>query len=516
MSKVSNQIDSIIRNAGWAKNFAPFSNFEKYKKVTGIVWVTEDMFNDADNEQKLLWMIAGGVNFAKGSKYPDEPVRPSVIPNTPEQDAIQESIIAQVNAATSKLTINVDGTMNNITIPDNGIAVTLVGEVQSGATITNLSAKPLIIDNTGTEDWPDIIVDVPNTSKAGYVTLKGQYNNVWCGGQYILASGAKINGEIVFDSSLEGLGALSVTADWVENVKVVSYNTNDLAIYNSTADEVLESIEVVAPNATVTMEGEWNKVVASTGQDTLKLNPTFHAEELLVSKGSVIICNADPEDACSNITVVDGSCNVYTVNLGTDEKMAANAGVYNMTGDFSGSTFMSFYTTTRGHFRLNLNGHSIATTNTKTAGLLQRGVKTVVDICGDGEINSASYGYHLNTTGNVANIYGGHWIAATHAAYAETGVMNIYGGKFEVSGDDKRYVINCKDANYQAGTAKINVYGGEFVDFDPAHSPSEAGQPSFVADGYKSVRIDEHTWKVVPEDEEIEPWAEPEAESAAE
>ena len=57
MSKVTNQLDSIIRNAGWAKAFAEMDNVMKFKKITGVDWVTEDFFNDADNEPKLLWMI---------------------------------------------------------------------------------------------------------------------------------------------------------------------------------------------------------------------------------------------------------------------------------------------------------------------------------------------------------------------------------------------------------------------------------------------------------------------------
>ena len=52
--------------------------------------------------------------------------------------------------------------------------------------------------------------------------------------------------------------------------------------------------------------------------------------------------------------------------------------------------------------------------------------------------------------------------------------------------------MNCYDANYTAGTAKINVYGGKFYNFNPAESYSEPGGPvSFVAEGYHVVETEE-------------------------
>ena len=50
MSKVTNQLDSIIRNAGWAKAFAEMDNVMKFKKITGVDCVSEDFFYDVDNE----------------------------------------------------------------------------------------------------------------------------------------------------------------------------------------------------------------------------------------------------------------------------------------------------------------------------------------------------------------------------------------------------------------------------------------------------------------------------------
>lgn len=503
MSKVTSYVNNIIRNAGWTKKYSALSDYEKYVALTGVTVVTEADLGDPDNESKLVWLIPGGIGYDRNGVYPNEPQSPDVVPNTPEQDAIQQSIIDQINGTSStKVTINVDGTMNNVTIPEGNVTVTLIGEIQDGATIYNLSSKTLTIDNTGTEEYPNITIESPNVSG---VTLKGQYNNVYFNGVYITASSAQIKGEVVFDSAVEGRGNLSVTADWVEDVKVISYNTNNLTIYNSTQDDVLENIEVMAPNATVTMGGEWNKVVASTGTDTLKLSETFHAKDLIVNKGSVIVLGADVEEAFDNITIVDGTCKPYTVSLGTSNKVGSTAGIYEITGDYSGTQVMVMGIIQKGHFAIKTNGHNVTTTKSNGGAFYQRGANNVVDIYAEGStLTTAGYGYWIGTQGCVANIYGGHWISSVSAMYAEKGVINIYGGKFEVKEEDKSYVLNCYDSAYKAGTAMINVYGGEFVDFDPAHSPSEADSPSFVADGYKSVRIDEHIWKVVPQDEEIE------------
>jgi hypothetical protein len=69
--------------------------------------------------------------------------------------------------------------------------------------------------------------------------------------------------------------------------------------------------------------------------------------------------------------------------------------------------------------------------------------------------------------------------------YCYLGTINIYAGVFKNNGDDKTFLLNCYDANYTAGTAKIVVYGGKFYDFDPSNAMSEPGAPvSYLAPGY--------------------------------
>lgn len=74
----------------------------------------------------------------------------------------------------------------------------------------------------------------------------------------------------------------------------------------------------------------------------------------------------------------------------------------------------------------------------------------------------------------------------TDLIYASgTGCIEINGGIFEAAKPE--WTLNCKDADYKAGTAKIIVKGGSFKRFDPANNSAEGSGTNFVADGYKSV-----------------------------
>lgn len=69
-------------------------------------------------------------------------------------------------------------------------------------------------------------------------------------------------------------------------------------------------------------------------------------------------------------------------------------------------------------------------------------------------------------------------------------VVNVAGGKFETGMLDAQgtsLLLNIYD--HDRATAKINITGGQFVNFDPADCVSEGPHTNFVADGYKSTKI---------------------------
>ena len=77
-------------------------------------------------------------------------------------------------------------------------------------------------------------------------------------------------------------------------------------------------------------------------------------------------------------------------------------------------------------------------------------------------------------------------------------VVNVSGGKFETAMHNAQgtsLLLNIYDKD--RATAKINITGGQFVDFDPADCVSEGPHTNFVADGYVSVK-NENVWTVLP------------------
>ena len=102
-------------------------------------------------------------------------------------------------------------------------------------------------------------------------------------------------------------------------------------------------------------------------------------------------------------------------------------------------------------------------------------------------------GYALNVRkGANLTITGGSYYGGGTAVQVQEGTLTITGGHFAVEPfSDARYgyefMLNCIDAAYKNGTAKIIVKGGTFVNFNPANCKAEGAGTNFVADGYKVV-----------------------------
>ena len=110
--------------------------------------------------------------------------------------------------------------------------------------------------------------------------------------------------------------------------------------------------------------------------------------------------------------------------------------------------------------------------------------------------NGELYAVAIGTTTTTANltINGGTYIGGTTAVQVTKGTLTINGGFFRayIEGEDEynanpAYLINCIDANYKDGSAKVIITGGTFVNFDPSNNAAEGAGTNFVADGYKVV-----------------------------
>ena len=69
-------------------------------------------------------------------------------------------------------------------------------------------------------------------------------------------------------------------------------------------------------------------------------------------------------------------------------------------------------------------------------------------------------------------IKGGKFISGGTAIHVKKGTLKIEGGFFK-STFPEIYAINCTDANFNDGSAKVIITGETFVNFDPANNPSE-------------------------------------------
>ena len=125
------------------------------------------------------------------------------------------------------------------------------------------------------------------------------------------------------------------------------------------------------------------------------------------------------------------------------------------------------------------------------------------------EGGSGSVGNHAVTiTDGTANIYGGYFHAGLdkdgkssdliylRPAYRKYAKCNIYGGIFEMEGD-AGFLVNMKDC--ERAKCAIAIYGGTFVEFNPADNKAEGEHTNFVAEGYRAVEITyegKQAWKV--------------------
>ncbi len=147
---------------------------------------------------------------------------------------------------------------------------------------------------------------------------------------------------------------------------------------------------------------------------------------------------------------------------------------------------------------LNMNGKTIANTsdiwdvapNNWSLVSAQNGSSLTIN--GNGTFKAKAndcYAVDVQDGSNVV-IKNGTFVGNIHAVYVLEGTAIIEGGTYSVqqkypdAAKADEFVLNCLDENYKAGTAKIIVKGGTFINFNPADCQAEGKDTNFLASGY--------------------------------
>ncbi len=193
---------------------------------------------------------------------------------------------------------------------------------------------------------------------------------------------------------------------------------------------------------------KWYTVVSNTNSDGLK-DVLEKGGELVISTGIEIASVKDSADQC------------ITIRKPTNLKLNATI----KTPDDMGNNLENF------------------------TALVVRADTTIeaAENCGIDTGNNGGYGINV-CDGATLTIKSGKYYGGGTAVQVQKGTLVIEGGHFacEPFGDPYGYnfLLNCIDAAYKDGSAKIVVKGGTFVNFDPSNNAAEGAGTSFVAGGY--------------------------------
>ena len=471
---------------------------------TNAVWETSD--------SEVAYILSPGIIVAKSigeviitATDPDHPENTAEFTVKVVENAIKAQQEENKQEIIDELTENgggnieiTSGTVAEIVVPSSITSTTrITAPLADNATYETTSTKVVYINNTS--ETPS---NLDITSSGSTVYLTGNYGTVTSNTSVKVSDGEVST--VAFDEDITK--NVTVNAVFTEDATVYSPSPKSVTISNGNEEQNV-NLGITAPEATVTLNSSWNTVTSEVGDETLIVNYSAKIKKLIVKKGNVLVKDTDVEshvDEVVNNTEYTVLPYTTTATAWSEFKSAAsNPGIVNLTADVTGTNSnVATGIVSTGRVRWNLGENKVTCGVASTGSVFLRGfINVSVYAEGEGGVynNSDSYGFWVS--GATLNIYGGTYKAYTHVLYAEKGEINVYGGSFECLSEDKKFTLNCLDSSYQAGTAKINVYGGRYYGFNPAESMSEPGGPvSFVAPGYKSVEVEEGVWEVVADE----------------
>lgn len=390
------------------------------------------------------------------------------------------------------------------------------GLVFEGVEMSTTATSGIETNGTNTNDTVTLrnsTLNVPNGfgiyfPSSGTLTIDNSTITAMTMGVQVCAGSLSIN---------EG-SAITVTGDPVkktENDGAIQDGAA-ISIVNRTGYKGLDKIEVTG-----------GKFTAKTGNAAIKAYNWNSAAEAFTESGKVAVSggtfsSAVDADLCETgyapTVNEDGTCTVTKVKVaevnGTqyDTLEAAIAAAENgNTVKLLADVEQNARLVIDKSITLDLNGKKICNTrdiwNESNAliGIGTDETRVQVTITGSGTIAAKENDcYTIDVKNGDLTIENGEFIGNVSAVQVQTGTLTINGGKFSLLqkwNDKSTYLINCIDGNFADGSAKVAIYGGTFVDFDPNVSPEkkvDGKTPSFAAEGVGITKNSDGTFTALP------------------
>lgn len=405
-------------------------------------------------------------------------------------------------------------TVSNLDVPADPAIKAIKAEFEDTAVINFSTVKSVGVENLGNNVIESLTVNAPASSANTTITVSANCGTITAvNANVTVPAPYTVENIILITSGAAETSNIAVNANFAENASIDSETSNPIAVNNKNGEDNLPNLTINAENATVTLNNKWNEVEASVSENTLIVNGFGHINKLTVNKGNVIVNvprQTDIAGVIDNSMLAPGCSIDYLKKEVTNANVADLCSIGEMTLMENVARATSFVTpigTVNAVWKL--NGHNVEITGNTSqtrSGLYLNRYSSSLEINGEGTLRCANnYGLWNNSATGKIVINGGNVEAETHAVYAQTGVIEINGGSFKLTNADTaerdennnlKFLINCLDANYKAGTANIVVKGGKFYEFDPANNVSEGPGTNYVAAGYQSTMSMEEGKKV--------------------
>ncbi len=403
----------------------------------------------------------------------------------------------------------IDCTATNINIHVDSYAQSVggfVGNASSGSVFNNCSVIGFKISNDEGVSFPGDVGGFCSYASGGDIqftdcSVSGLDMDLtcndlkydWAAGGFIGFVNANINidncsvsGSITVTgvSERHTAGGLIGTLDWYSNK-------------NINIDEANVSVDITAENSTTggligeASASKGNTLTATDCTVSGTINSESNDTGSFVGKG-------DNNSGIDQSNQFNGSLagaagnngNIYHKDLQTIIDQAQDGDVITLARDV---TISSTIIVTK-KLTLDLNGHTIKNTtalwNTEKKNWSLISVRGgELTITGEGNLEAlADDCYAVDVQGGKLIINGGNYLGNLTTVYVKEGEAVINGGRFDMTQlneqGNKGLLINCYDASFKEGTAKITITGGEFAGFNPSCNAAEGKHTVFTPDGY--------------------------------